>query len=469
MRSTNQKSSVLIGLILIFLNSTMLSNINSVSANTYIDAKSSSVSEAYYYQMDIHTSGDSSLQALILTEEVYSKLSSYPPQLSIIDSLGEALPHDIVHFPQVIQQQAKKLNIYPLFQPEYLLAETEKIVLTYNEYEKLSEINSTRSNVSIDKVSGYIIDLGELVVGHNHSLRFGLSNTNTTALLSFNIDQSQNLKDWNRFRSGEVLAQLRHGEMSSQRASVDINGYSKRYLRFNLTTTKPQFIIESAELSYSMKEAKSSVWNNTRELEYDLKEKAFIFDTPRSQIFTKLKIEMPDPPSIFSGNLYSRSNKNTRWTKGEKIRLFNTNKDDVSLLNNEVKLSRLSAGQIKITVNYQSSVIEDNKLKIRLASEPQKLIFFANSNPPYKLNIGNSGAVNGLVSSDSRQLIEMLKQQVGNPSELASLGQTRKIKVIQKMIKKKTDWSKIGLWLILVLGVALMIWMSRNLLGQLDK
>jgi len=455
------------GLILLFSNLFVLSNINSVNAS--VAAKSNSPNEEYYYQMDILISGESSLQELILTEEVYSKVSTYLKKLSVIDNLGETLPYDIISFPQVIQKQVSKVDIYPLFQPKYLLNQTENIVLTYNRNEQLSEINSTRSNQSSNKISGYIIDLGEQVIGYNHSLRFEFSKTDTTTLLSFNIDQSQNLKDWNRFRSGEILAQLHIREMSSQRASVDINGYSKRYLRLNLITPNPQFTIESVELSYFLKEAKNSVWNEAKKAAYDSKEKAFVFDTSRSQTFTKLKIAMPDFPSIFSGNLYSRINENTGWIKREKIRLFNTSKDGVKSSNNEVKLNRLNAGQIKISVDYQNSVTADNKLQIRLASEPQKLAFFANGNPPYKLIVGNQEVENGLISSDSKQIITMLRQQVGNPVKLAFLGQSQKIKVAQKTIQAKLDWSKIGLWLILVLGVALMFWMARRLLGQLSQ
>jgi len=418
-----------------------------------------------FYQFDIKVVGDNPLQQFVVTEAVYDhSKNTRLNEINIVDKLGEPLPFDIEKNETKVTLKRREVDIYPLNESKYLRNKTDSMIFKYDGQDRLSKISKSNGSFN-SEVVGYLIDLGENPPGYNQSLMFQLSSVKQTSLLNFDLDQSDNLKDWRTASRGEVLAQLYREGLQSQRNRIGISQVSSRYLRIKLLSKEVDFDIKSVALKYSTQQAPKPIWGGEKLMSYDPDERAFLVEVPQSMNINAIQLMMPNPSTFFSGKLYSRLGENSSWNKVSEIDFFNVQKESNRAINNTLAFKGLRSNQIKIVADFENVVDESSALKIRFAWQPQKVIFLTNGNPPYRLNVGMQG-VKKENSQHNQPLLSKIRKQLGGSIELATLSKAQKIERKIIIEKNPIDWSKIALWSILVFGVLFMLWMARRLMIQ---
>lgn len=450
-----------IRLITLFLPLILQSNI-CVAVNENI---SSAQTSNFTYHTAIVPGGNGPLQQLTLSEEIYQQSSrSDLRSLSVLDVTGVKLPFEITTTDRQSTLQSSDLLIYPIHEKIYLADQTDKLLFRYNQNNQLREISSNSKGVNKKEVVGYLVDLGENFAADNSRLVFNLSNTLETRFLRFDLDQSNNLKNWTLVSRGEVLAQLSHNGISTQHNKISISNIRSRYLRIKLLDLPPAFTIDSVVQEYSTKQERSLSWGKFKNAVYDPEEKAYITNIAASIGYTKMKFILPKSLSILKGALYTRSSNETRWFKRNGFSLFQVQDGEKIISNDTVDINYFRANQIKIQIDYPERQIMPEALRISFAWFPQELTFIASGKPPYEIIVSDSTFKQW--SNTKQQLLSDIKSQLSSPMEQAVLGKTRRVEMAIAD-ESKTDWEKIGLWLILLVGVIFMAWMAKRLLKQL--
>lgn len=426
------------------------------------------------YHVDLIPTGKGSLQQVTLTEDIY--LHSRGRELNdlmILDSLGETLPFEISTPEVKTLEYEKQVVTYPIREPRFLLKQTDNISFKYDQDNRISEIqkiNDKSSGEKQQKIIGYLLDLGKEQTSNNISLNFKLSSVIQTSFLRFDIDQSNNLKNWTSASSNEVLAQLVDNQQLTVHNKINLSRINGRYLRINLLDKSPTFSIQSAKLSYSERQNISLVWGQQRQVEFSETEKAFVINTSPSLAYRTLQLDLPKAPTILRGKLFVRNDDKSIWRLKRHLDFFHILDGEKHIEKNRIYLNGLRAEQIKLVFDDFNKSQKSNPLTLKLAWMPQRLTFVANGNTPYEIIVGDSKkklSARQVERAQNQRMIDAIKNEIITPISEAKLGESY-IEVIEPIVESYFNWKKIGLWLILVVGVMVMAWMAKGLLKQVD-
>jgi len=445
---------------------------NSISAVEFSQEKRQK--EERIYHVDLIPSGKGSLQQVTLTEDIY--LHSVDRELNdlwIFDSLGEKLPFEITTPEMKILQLEKEIVTYPIRKPRYLLKQTDNISFIYDQENRISEIQKVNDKASREKeqkVIGYLLDLGEESTNNNISVSFKLSKVAQTSFLRFNIDQSSNLKHWDSVSSNEVLAQLIDNEQLTIHNQIKLSRINGRYLRINLLDKSPAFSIQSSKIEYSEQQNISLVWGQEKQIDFSEIEKAFVINTSLSLAYRTLQLDLPESTSMLRGKLFVKNSEKSVWRLKHHLDFFHIIDGEKHIVKNTVHLNGLRAKKIKLVFDNLSKSQKPDPIKLKLAWMPQKLTFVTNGNTPYEITVGGAKrkpSVQYVENAQNQKMINVIKNEITTPISEAKLGKSY-IQLIEPTAESYFNWKKIGLWLVLVVGVVVMAWMAKGLLKQVD-
>ena len=416
-------------------------------------------------EVEINVQSNDSLQQFDLTEGLYLRGDiKNLNQLSIVDKFGAALPFEVSKEQNEIQLQTRTVKIFALKEHQYLGRQTDNISLKYDSKNRLTAVNRNNSSSDTETVMGYLLDLGEKYPRVDSKLTFELSNAKDTSFLRFKIDRSSNLKNWRTVSNSEVLAQLVNNSVITKHNSITLRSARSRYLRLTIIGNNPQFKIYSAKQEFTQRAANQISWTSLKEMSFDEKEQAYLLDISPNLTYTNFQVEMPPAPSIITGTLLQKSNNKSRWTRSGQVNFININNENTKIMENKFNFWTRYKTQLKFSVNYSSPVLSKAPIWVKLSYRPQKITFFANGNWPYKLQLGTQLQLrnNGI----NPRLMATIRRQSGSAVGQALLGSSQKVEV--DVVTEEINWKKILLWVVLVFGVAIMAWMAKNLLKQMD-
>lgn len=390
-------------------------------------------------------------------------IDSLNKMLSVRDATGEKLPFEISENIDIEKELSKTLHLFPLYESRQLLDSTDTLLFKYNQQNQLQEV-STKKILKNKMVIGYLLDLGGSSNLANSELSFEFSKVSQTSFLRFNVDQSDDLKAWRRVSNNEVLAQLIEGDLSSQKDSIPLSNINSRFLRLTLLEPTSSFSIKSVIQNYSEHQPISPIWSDLWEFQWSQKEGGLILELSPIISYTAVKFDLENSPSLMSGNIFARTNSTSAWYRLKSFDIFHIKDGDRTVFNDHISLSEINASHLKITFDYPNNVNSDTPINLSLAWRPQQLTFFANGNAPYELVIDSD--LNDIETTNSERLVSKIKAQLNAKIGTAELGESY---LVTKPTQNKsyTYWPKTVLWLALLIGVFLMLWMVKRMFGQL--
>lgn len=437
---------------------------------TSTDKKLEARKESIYY-INIHPSGNGSLQQITLTEDIY--LHSKDRQLNdllVLDRLGAELPFEINTPENKVLQYKKEVAIYPIHEQKHLLKQTDSVSFKYDQENRLSEIQKVNGADKQSQVVGYLLDLGEEIMAGTIFLNFDLSRVSQTSFLRFDIDQSDNLKNWNTVSRGDVLAQLLDRKKLTQHNEISLSRVYSRYLRINLLDKSPMFSINSVVLKYTEKTKTQLVWGEQKEINFSDIEQAFIINTSPSLAYRTIQLNLSDSTTLLRGNLYSKNGEQENWIFRHHLNFFHIKDGEKYIVKDRLSLPGLRASQIKIEFDNVTEAQRLAPLELKLAWSPQQLTFVANGNKPYDIAVGKHRSSNtpiDLLKAQNHKMITVIKDEIVGSIKEAKFGESRLV-VIEPVAESYVNWKKISLWFVLIVGVFLMAWMAKRLLKQVD-
>ncbi|RMQ47764.1 putative transmembrane protein [Pseudomonas cichorii] len=279
----------------------------------------------------------------------------------------------------------------------------------------------------------------------------------------FSIEASDDLQHWQAWGEGQV-ARVSFANDVVQQREVALPGRPARYLRllWNTPHTAPE--LTSAQLFSAPGDKPQRPLSWSQPLDGNLeKPGSYLWQLPTGLPVQRLKVDLAQPNSLAPGTLYGRMDNKSPWQRLGSGLLYRLTQNGQDVVQDEIPASGSIVRELKLEVDERGGGLGTQAPTLRFAVHAPQLVFLARGTGPFSLAIGNPGArpanlpLATLIPDYSAQKMDSLSraEPASEPLRIASPTQTA---------ASSMDWKRIGLWAVLVLGVALLGWMALGTL-----
>jgi hypothetical protein len=281
----------------------------------------------------------------------------------------------------------------------------------------------------------------------------------------FSIEASDDLQHWRSWGEGQV-ARLSFADERVEQHEVSLPGQSARYLRL-LWKGQAAPALTSAQLesvsahSLPLPLVWSQPLSGTR-----LKAGEYSWQLPNALNVERLRIDLSQPNSLAPVTLSGRRESSQAWQPLSSGLLYRLTQNGQDVLQNELQLPGHAVAQLKLDVDERGGGLGVEAPTLSFAVRATQLVFLARGEPPFTLALGNPS-----VKGANLPLSTLIPDY--SVERLAGLGQAKAAgavvvtsPAVAAPIDAGPNWKKLGLWAVLLLGVAALGAMAYSLLRK---
>ncbi len=281
----------------------------------------------------------------------------------------------------------------------------------------------------------------------------------------FSIEASDDLQRWEPWGEGQV-ARLSFADERVEQHDVSLPGRSARYLRLVwkgqaaslLTSAK---LVSATRSSLPMPLVWSQPLAGTR-----LKAGEYSWQLPTGLSVERLRIELKQPNTLAPVTLAGRSDATQLWQPLNNGLLYRLTQNGQDVVQDELQLPGQVVTELKLQVDERGGGLGADAPALRFAVRATQLVFLARGEPPFSLALGNAS-----VKAASLPLSTLIPDY--SAERLNTLGQAKVVgdvavasPVVVAAVEDGPNWKKLGLWAVLLLGVAALGAMAYSLLRK---
>ena len=281
----------------------------------------------------------------------------------------------------------------------------------------------------------------------------------------FSIEASDDLQRWEPWGEGQV-ARLSFADERVEQHDVSLPGRSARYLRLVwkgqaaplLTSAK---LVSATRSSLPMPLVWSQPLAGTR-----LKAGEYSWQLPTGLSVERLRIELKQPNTLAPVTLAGRSDAKQLWQPLNNGLLYRLTQNGQDVVQDELQLPGQVVTELKLQVDERGGGLGADAPALRFAVRATQLVFLARGEPPFSLALGNAS-----VKAASLPLSTLIPDY--SAERLNTLGQAKVVgdvavasPVVVAAVEDGPNWKKLGLWAVLLLGVAALGAMAYSLLRK---
>ncbi|MCP3868746.1 MAG: DUF3999 domain-containing protein [Gammaproteobacteria bacterium] len=282
----------------------------------------------------------------------------------------------------------------------------------------------------------------------------------------FSIEASDDLQHWRSWGEGQVTRLSFDGEQVEQR-EVRLPDQKAHYLRLLWQSPAQAPELHSVQLLSSATTARPAplTWSQAIPAR-QTGEHEYVWELPLSMPVERLRIPLEQTNILLPVSLQARAERTMKWRHLKRGLLFRVIQQDKELQQNELDLPGWSqVKELKLTIDPRGGGVLGQSPKLLFAIRSTEVVFLARGDQPYLLAIGKAGSqaatlplstlMPGAQNKDLDKLPRaVLLENPGEPSPAAP--------VLPGV--RGADWKLIGLWTVLVGGVAILVLMAWSLL-----
>ncbi|WP_339457305.1 DUF3999 domain-containing protein [Pseudomonas sp. EA_65y_Pfl1_P120] len=281
----------------------------------------------------------------------------------------------------------------------------------------------------------------------------------------FSIEASDDLQHWQAWGDGQV-ARLSFADERVEQHDVNLPGQSARYLRLVwqgqaaplLTSAK---LVSATSSSLPMPLVWSQPLAGTR-----LKAGEYSWQLPAGLSIERLRIELKQANTLAPVTLAGRRDSKQAWQPLSNGVLYRLTQNGRDVVQDELQLPGQTVAELKLAVDERGGGLGIEAPALRFAVRATQLVFLARGEPPFTLALGNASvkganlALSTLIPDYSAERLKTLGQaKVAGEVAVTS-------PPIVAAADAGTNWRKLGLWAVLLLGVAALGAMAYSLLRK---
>jgi len=282
----------------------------------------------------------------------------------------------------------------------------------------------------------------------------------------FSIEASDDLQHWQAWGDGQV-ARLSFADERVEQHEVALPGLSARYLRLLWQSPQAAPMLSSAQLASSTTSSLPLplVWSQPL-AGSSAKAGEYTWQLPLGLPLEQVRVELAQANSLAPVNLYGRQDGNAPWQTLSSGLLYRLTQNGQDVVQDQLQLPGRAVAQLKLVVDERGGGLGAQAPTLRFAVRSTQLVFLARGEPPFSLALGNP-----TVKAANLSLSTLIPDY--SPQRLAGLGKATATGAAVTTVPPPvvpvvvgTDWKKIGLWAVLLLGVAALAGMAFSLLRK---
>ncbi|WP_065946709.1 DUF3999 domain-containing protein [Pseudomonas sp. 1 R 17] len=281
----------------------------------------------------------------------------------------------------------------------------------------------------------------------------------------FSIEASDDLQHWQSWGDGQV-ARLSFADERVEQHDVSLPGQSARYLRL-VWKGQAAPLLTSARLASATSSSLPLplVWSQplsgTR-----LKAGEYTWKLPTGLGVERLRIELKQPNTLAPVTLAGRRDGNQAWQPLSNGLLYRLTQNGQDVVQDELQLPGQTVAELKLQVDERGGGLGVVEPALHFAVRATQLVFLARGEPPFTLALGNAS-----VKAANLPFSTLIPDYTAE--RLNTLGQAKvagAVAVTSPAVPAAVDsgpnWKKLGLWAVLLLGVAALGGMAYSLLRK---
>jgi len=281
----------------------------------------------------------------------------------------------------------------------------------------------------------------------------------------FTIEASDDLQHWESWGDGQV-ARLSFADERVEQHDISLPGQSARYLRL-LWQGQAAPLLTSAKLVSATRSSlpQPLVWSpplaGTR-----LGAGEYSWQLPTGLSAERVRIELSQPNTLAPVSVSGRRDNKQTWQPLSSGLLYRLTQNGQDVVQDELALPGQVLNQIRLQVDERGGGLGAEAPALRFAVRATQVVFLARGEPPFTLALGNA-----TVKAANLPLSTLIPDY--SAERLKSLGQAKvvgaavvKAPAVTVAPEEGRDWKKLGLWAVLLLGVAALGAMAYSLLRK---
>ncbi|WDU61948.1 DUF3999 domain-containing protein [Pseudomonas poae] len=281
----------------------------------------------------------------------------------------------------------------------------------------------------------------------------------------FSIEASDDLQHWQRWGDGQV-ARLSFADERVEQHDVSLPGQSARYLRLVwqgqaaplLTSAK---LVSASSSSLPLPLVWSQPLAGTR-----LNAGEYSWQLPTGLNLERLRIELKQPNTLAPVTLSGRRDSKQAWQPLSNGLLYRLSQKGQDVVQDELQLPGQAVSELKLQVDERGGGLGVEAPALRFAVRATQLVFLARGEPPFTLALGSATVkaanlpLSTLIPDYSAERFNTLGQaKVAGEVVVTS-------PAVAAAVEAAPGWQKLGLWAVLLLGVAALGAMAYSLLRK---
>lgn len=282
----------------------------------------------------------------------------------------------------------------------------------------------------------------------------------------FSIEASDDLQHWEHWGEGSIARLSFANERIDQR-EVALPGYKARYLRLLWLAPQQAPALTAAQL-VSIGNADTApplVWSAPLPARSS-KAGEYSWELPLSLPLQRVRFSLPQANTLAPVSLSSRRDGKLEWQPLARGLLYRLPQNGKEVRQDEIELYGTPVQQLRLQVDERGGGLGKELPRLQVAMRSTQLVFLARGSAPYQLAIGRPGAQSAALPLGT--LIPGYE-----PARLASLGLATApqrvpaaVEAVAQQAQNQADWKRMGLWAVLLAGVALLGGMAFSLLRK---
>ncbi|MCD5992283.1 DUF3999 domain-containing protein [Pseudomonas sp. CDFA 602] len=277
---------------------------------------------------------------------------------------------------------------------------------------------------------------------------------------NFSIEASDDLQHWRNWGDGQV-ARLSFADEVVEQREVGLPGQSARYLRLLWRSPHSAPTLISAHLLSADSEAPMPplTWSPPVSGTVETANE-YVWQLPAGLPVERVKIDITQPNSLAPGTLYGRSDAKQPWQPVSSGLLYRLSQNSGEMIQDQLQLSGRNVQQLKLVVDDRGGGLGNEAPALSVAVQATEVVFLARGKGPFTLAVGNPQ-----MKAANLSLATLIPDF--SPQRMSSLGTAKpttetvaNMAAPVQVVAQTTDYKRLGLWAVLVLGVVFLGWMA---------
>lgn len=424
--------------------------------------------------------GDASIYRFTLPEYVYEGMVRHDfGDIRVFNAQDEEVPFSLrspgdERFRQDIPQP-RSLLVFPLFLDEKQKEQSDRmsVRIAMDGNGAIIDVNNTPGIESHhNRPAFYLVDLSK-TKDKPQRLSFTWSDASHDQMVHIRISESRDLDHWVTLVGSAVLADIRFGNETLARNSVDLPGFSSPYLKVTVLDRDTDFRLTGITGHYSavrVQDEKRWRWSTIQGKPSESGPLDFIYELDHPLPYERINISFPQKNTLARVTLKSKNASMESWRTVYQGLLYNLTMKGTAFEKTEVECGMKTDTQWLLSVDPDGGGIGKGTPTLELGWMPHTLYFVARGQRPFKVAYG-SGRV-----GPGKDGVNPLLRDMGKDHEEEFVKEATLHTVVELGGRKQLEiprdpvpWKRIVLWVILLGGVCLCAWMALSLYRQMGR